>query len=348
MVLAAGLGTRLQPLTHFRAKPAVPLLGRPLIHSALELIGKLGVQECVINLHHLPDSVRRAVLAIPNGLQIRFSHEPAILGTAGALARVRERFRDRTVILANGKIHFEEELGPALDFHCKCDAWATLILAPFRMGMPFNPVWVDASRLIRSFRSIRSERGDPLPPAAGLEPYVFTGVHILGPKVLELIPDQPYETVRDLYPRLMDSGKPVAGYVSDGFWCETSTPERYLAKSVEVLGRRGLQGLDFSETGARIDRSVVGFRTRLGDGCGIIRSVIWDQVNLARDTQVENSVVVDGVEIAAPTFIRNCVVTPRLPLLEPLCRLAGGSTYPDHIRWPFTSDPFVRLQSERA
>jgi NDP-sugar pyrophosphorylase family protein len=348
MVLAAGLGTRLQPLTHFRAKPAVPFLGRPLIHSSLELLSNLGVQDCVINLHHLPDSVRKAVLDIRNGLRIHFSHETAILGTAGALARVRQQFRDRTVILANGKIYFEEELRPALDFHRKCGAWSTLVLAPFRIGMPFNPVWVDSSGSIRSFRSIRSERGDPLPPTAGLEPYVFTGVHILDPKVLDLIPDQPYETVRDLYPRLMESGKPVVGYISDGFWCETSTPQRYLEKSIEVLTRRGLQGLDFSETGASIDQSVVGFRTRLGEGCGIIRSVIWDQVSLARDTRVENSVVVDGVEIAASTLIRNCVVTPRLPLLEPLCRLAGGFQYPDHIRWPFASDPFVRLQSERS
>ncbi len=346
VILAAGLGSRLQPLTHFRAKPAVPLLGRPLIQSPLELLAGLGVQDCVINLHHLPDSVRSAVIELQTGLRIRYSHEPEILGTAGALVPARDLLRDRTVILANGKIHFEGALEPALEFHQSHDSWVTLVLVPFELGMPFNPVWMDSNGEIRSFVSGRSQAGNPLAPVPGLEPFVFTGVHILDPRAVELIPDRPYETVLELYPSLMKSGKPTMGFVSSAYWCETSTPQRYLGKTLELLERRELDGIDLSATGTPLDQGVVGHRATLGKGCVVRRSVLWDRVSLGEGTHIENSIVVDGVAVPARTTIRDCILTPRRPRLESLCRFAGGSVSDNYLSWPFASDPFDRLQSK--
>jgi NDP-sugar pyrophosphorylase family protein len=348
VVLAAGLGTRLQPLTHFRAKPATPLLGRPLIHSPLELLARLGVQDCVINLHHLPDSVRSAVIESQGSLRIRYSHEREILGTAGALAPVRKHLRDRTVILANGKIHFEGSLEPALEFHRRHGSWVTLVLVPFEAGMPFNPVWRDSNKEVRSFISGPSNGEFPTAPAPGLEPYVFTGIHILDPRVVDLIPARPYETVMELYPRLMRSGKRILGFVSPGYWCETSTPQRYLEKTLELLGRREVGSIDLSGTGTELDRAVIGHRANLGEGCMIRNSVLWDRVSLGQETHVENSIIVDGSTVPARTTIRDSIVTPRRPRLEPLCHRAGGSLFDGYLSWPFASDPFDRLQSKQA
>src|SRR5690349_8890688 len=130
MILAAGFGTRLFPLTIDRTKPAIPFLGKPLVGYVAEYLGKFGFRDVVVNLHHQPDSVIRALGTGENfGVNIEYTREePEILGTAGALDRAREFLCHDTFMVVNGKIITNIDLAEALDTHRKSGAVATMVL----------------------------------------------------------------------------------------------------------------------------------------------------------------------------------------------------------------------------
>ncbi|HEX9710648.1 MAG TPA: nucleotidyltransferase family protein, partial [Candidatus Thermoplasmatota archaeon] len=172
MVLAAGLGTRMRPLTRLRAKPALPVMNRPLLHWTLGLLARNGVTEVMINLHHLPWTVMEAVGdGSVFGLRVSYSREPRILGTGGGPRKVRSFFGDAPFILVNGDILFDFDLRGLLRRHEKARARATLALRP-------NP---DPRR----YSSIRTAKDGRVLSLAGLPrrrrgtPSLFTGVHVL-------------------------------------------------------------------------------------------------------------------------------------------------------------------------
>ena len=129
MVLAAGLGTRMRPLTLLRAKPALPVLDRPLIAFTLERLARSGVRDVIVNLHHLPESVTGALGGGRRfGLRIRYVHEPRILGTGGGPRAVRDFFGREPFLLVNGDVYFELDLRQLVARHRASGALATLAL----------------------------------------------------------------------------------------------------------------------------------------------------------------------------------------------------------------------------
>jgi len=129
MVLAAGLGLRMRPLTLLRAKPVLPVLDRPLIAFTLERLARAGVREAVVNLHHLPETVRAALGSGRRfGLRILYVHEPEILGTGGGPRAVRECLGRGEVLLVNGDMYFDFDLRELVARHRRSGAAATLAL----------------------------------------------------------------------------------------------------------------------------------------------------------------------------------------------------------------------------
>src|SRR3954471_5742587 len=132
MILAAGFGTRLFPLTIDRTKPAIPFLGKPLVGYVAEYIAKFGIDEVVVNLHHQPQSVIAALGDGSDfGVSIEYTiEEPAILGTAGALDNARAYLDGDTFVIVNGKIITDIDIGAALETHKNSGAMATMVLKP--------------------------------------------------------------------------------------------------------------------------------------------------------------------------------------------------------------------------
>ena len=132
IILAAGFGTRLFPLTIDRTKPAIPFLGKPLVGYVAEYLAKFGFTEVVVNLHHQPDSVIDALGDGSRfGVHIDYTHEvPDILGTAGALDRAREFLGDEAFLIINGKIITDIDISEAVETHRKSGAIATMVLKP--------------------------------------------------------------------------------------------------------------------------------------------------------------------------------------------------------------------------
>jgi len=321
MILAAGLGSRLRPLTLLRAKPAVPLLNRPLIRYAFDLLDSLQIREVVVNLHHLGGSVTQALEGVAP--KVRYSPEREILGTAGAVRRARDFWGAEPFVVCNGKIYFEQDLGPVLAAHRESQALATLVLVPRQPEDPFRPVFLAGDGRIRAF-------GQDLPGRTSGSGYVFTGVQILSPAVLDLIPEGPSDLVKHIYEPLVGQRGPVMGFVSGAHWFECSTPERYLEKSMGLLARRGLNGLPEHSGGENCKSVVLGSGVRIPEGTALRRCVVWKGARLASGCRLRDSIVAGEVGIPAGTRLSNVVVTPPFP--DPL--RPTGEAHPDYWTWP--------------
>jgi len=313
LVLAAGLGTRLFPLTLLRAKPAIPFVNRPIIQYSLEMLKRAGIDECVVNLHHLPETVRQAVGAGFPG--VHYSYEPEILGTGGAIAKIRDFLAGDDFVVCNGKIYFEEDLGKAVTSHKESGALATLVLVPFDRNAEFNPVFVDGRSKVKGF-------GPRYETQAGDTPFVFTGVHVLSPEILGRIPDGPSDTVRDLYLSLIREGKGVNAFISHAFWCEISTPRRYLEKSFEVLRR--------SEAQSNV---ISGHGTTIHSGAQLQDSILWNNVSIGEHAYLNKVIAVDNISIPANARFEESIITP-LTKFEGVLQSRGGRRDRDLVIWP--------------
>ncbi|MCI0663351.1 MAG: nucleotidyltransferase family protein, partial [Acidobacteria bacterium] len=153
IILAAGFGTRLWPLTIGRTKPAIPFLNRPLINYTIDYLRNYGVEELIINLHHEPHSVIEQIGdGSRYGVKITYSiEEPEILGTSGALDRVRHLLEDGTFVVINGKIITDIDLNSSLETHHKSNALATLVLRPNPERKRFSEVKITEDGRISEF-----------------------------------------------------------------------------------------------------------------------------------------------------------------------------------------------------
>lgn len=328
MILAAGLGTRLRPLTWFRAKPAVPFLGRPLVRYAVEMARNLGVESPVLNLHHLPDTVRKAA-----GEGVRYSFEPAIQGTAGAVSHARDLLEGSdTLLLINGKIYFEDGLVEAVGAHRSSGALVTMVVVPVHPERPFNPVYADGSGTLRAIGGLESKLG-PVTDS-DLVPYVFTGVHLIEPEVIEGIPLGFSDTVRDVYPELIRRGK-VRIWVSPAFWSEMSTPARYLETSLGVHRRLN----------PMTQRALVADPTAMIDpGASVENSVIWAGNSVPAGCSLRRVILADGAgEIPAGSRLEECIVTAD-PDVCPEDLKSDTASFDGRRIWPLQPGGRVRVQ----
>ena len=236
MILCAGLGTRLRPLTNAVPKPAVPVCGVPLVRYALALLAGAGIRRAVVNVHHLPDAMARAAeeAAAAVGVQLAVSREPVIAGTGGALREARPLLGGADeIVVVNGDVLFDLDLPAALDAHRQSGALATMVLLPMPAGARYASVEVDGGGAVRRIAGAFGPGGD------ALRPWHFSGVHVLSAALLDHVPATPFEVDvnRHVYPPLMAGGR-VRGHVVAGYWNDLGTPARYLAANLDVLAGR--------------------------------------------------------------------------------------------------------------
>jgi NDP-sugar pyrophosphorylase family protein len=312
MVLAAGLGTRMRPLTLLRAKPVLPVMNRPLLHWTLELLARAGVRDVMVNLHHLPETVREAVgTGREFGLRIAYSMEPRILGTGGGPRKVRDFFGQEPFILVNGDMVFDFDLGAMMARHRAAGARATLALKPNPDPRRYPAIRTDRRGRVTSLRGLpRPTRG-----TASL----FTGIHVLDPRILDRLRPGPSDTIEDLYAPLVADGETLLGMRMRGHWFDIGSPALYLASHRALLAR-GFGGAEGGRCihpqaevahGASVKRSAVGRGSRVAEGARIGGSVLWDDVVVGEGARVIDSVLAAGTRVPAGAVYRNAVAILR-------------------------------------
>lgn len=303
IVLSAGYGTRLWPLTEDRTKPAIPILGKPLVGYVAEYLAGYGIDEIVVNLHHRPESVRRALGdGSQFGVKLHYVEEPVILGTSGALDNTREFFERETFLSVNGKIITDIDLSAALETHRNTNAIATLVLLPNTRRERFSVVETEEGR-------IKAFGGMPVEAEEGPAPLMFTGIQILEPRIFEYVPRGVFShSVTDVYPQAMAKGETVAAHVASGKWRELSTLRRYLDISVELLKESGKS-------------YVTGANAQISRNATVTGSILWDDVKVGASARINRAVLADDVTIPDGDVIENAVVVPR--------KLVEGKTKPE-------------------
>lgn len=303
IILSAGYGTRLWPLTEDRTKPAIPILGKPLVGYVAEYIASYGFNEIVVNLHHRPESVRAALgNGSQFGVKLHYVEEPVILGTSGALDNTREFFEQETFLAINGKLITDIDLNAALETHRTKQALATLVLMANTRRERFSIVEVDQGRVTRF-------GGMPDSNESGPAPLMFTGIQILEPRIFDYIPRGVFShSTTDVYPQAIANGEVIAAHIASGTWRELSTLKRYLDISVEMLKEQGRTYVSGSE--CEIARSAV-----------ISEAVLWDNIRVGGKAQLYRCVLANNVRIADGDVIKNSVVVPR--------ELVAGKTPPE-------------------
>ena len=222
MILAAGLGTRLRPLTNTMPKPLLPIAGTPLIVWNLLLLKRHGFQDVVINLHHLGPMIEQAVgNGSRYGLRITYSREPVILGTGGGIKQAEQNFSCSPVLILNGDTLVEIDLEALWAFHRRRDAAATLVLRSDPDAAQWGLVEVgEDNRVIRI-----TGRGLSEPTMA--QSRMFAGIHILHPRLLRDVPKGKETSIIDAYVSGIQRNEAVLGYDHQGYWSDIGTPERY-------------------------------------------------------------------------------------------------------------------------
>jgi NDP-sugar pyrophosphorylase family protein len=233
MILAAGKGTRLRPLTDSTPKPLIDVVGRPMIAFPLELLRRAGICEVVINLHHLGDKIRVALGdGSAYGVRISYSVEDPILDTGGAIEAAREFLCDGTFVVANADVVVDVDLRHVIEFHRRHDAIVTMVLRPDPQAERKDDIGIDAACRVRRFLG----RGYDAAGTTG-ERFLFASVHVFEPRVFDYMRPGVYSITRDVYPRLLAAGEPICGYVHRGYWRVLDTPQDLEAGRRELGSR---------------------------------------------------------------------------------------------------------------
>jgi len=346
MILAAGLGTRMRPLTDHCPKPLLPLLLQPMLDHILAQLPRHGIRDVIINLHHHADQLARWLGdGSCWGVHLSLSFEPEILGTAGALKRVEPLLRDAPFFVLNADVLIDVDLQALWHWHCQHQALVTMVLRPDPAARSYGAVIVDADERVRLING----RPSTHVPATG-EEMMFACVQVVDPQVLEHIPPHGFSmTTSEVYPALIERYAAVYGYRYTGYWMDIGTPERYLQAHWDmldgVLGDSWIQRLpassrvvlrpdDTSLTASGVTLippvvlgpevelapdvhlgpyAVLGTGCQLASGAVVRDSVLWEGVQVEAGAQVSGCALARGVQVpAASTMVKEVLARNRL------------------------------------
>ncbi|MFH1146851.1 MAG: NDP-sugar synthase [Pseudomonadota bacterium] len=290
MILAAGYGTRLKPLTLLRPKPLFPILNKPLLSIIIEQLRQIGITEIAINTHHLSEQIEEFIRSSSRHV-IHVLKEELILGTGGGL-RNAERFLDGAPFLViNGDILTNIDLKAVYDFHMISGNAVTMVLHDYPK---YNNVLIGRGDRITGF----SRRKDGH--------MAFTGIHVVNPEVLKLVPEGGFYDILDAYRALIAMDSSVGAYVVDGrYWTDIGTEKAYLTlhgdllqgkaevSGVPVPGKMFIIGENASVgEGVQLEDWVcIGNNVDIGDGAYIARSVVWDGARIDARMKVVDAVI---------------------------------------------------------
>ena len=317
VIMAGGEGTRLRPMTLDRPKPLVPILGQPVMGYALSLLRRHGIKEAAATICYLPRMMKEAFgRGERYGVMLTYVEETVPRGTAGSVRLMKGMLNDTFVILSGDGLT-DCDLTKALAFHREKKALATLVLKSVPVPLPYGVVITD--KLGRILRFV--EKPDWSQVFSDL---VNTGIYILEPEVLDLIPeDGTYDFGRELFPRMVRENMAVYGYPMEGYWCDIGDQNAYLKAQLDLLagkinlpvegswqGQALLKEGALVEEGVRIEGpcfigekawvgrgavlregTVIGPRCRVFEGARLERSCLWEDAQAGRCTSLRGAVL---------------------------------------------------------
>jgi len=319
MILAAGYGTRMSPLSSSTPKALMPFCNRPLLYRALDLMQDWGVRDVLINAHHHTDQVWDAVRAYPSrALRLSVSHEPEILGTGGALRKAAWFFDEEPFWLINADLAIKTRPEPLIE--------------ALRPPRTIAALWMTRERGPLSVQCKKGYIRDFAAPK-GTDTYTFCGLHLVAPEILNYISLAGPFSIIDAYRAAMRDGWRVAGTeVKGSVWYDLGTPAQYLE------AHRAFGCAVSVSPSARVARSA-----RLEN------TVVWDGANVAAHVHIKNAII--GTHANVTTGTENSVLVRATDSLSPteMKTLTAQGWHPERTTATFTpprgsARTFIRVQ----
>jgi mannose-1-phosphate guanylyltransferase/phosphomannomutase len=324
VVMAGGEGTRLRPLTSNQPKPMVPIVGKPCMEHIVELLRQHGFEDIIVTLAFMPQAIRGYFGAgEAHGVSIRYSVEEAPAGTAGSV-KLAETALDEPFLVISGDALCDIDLGKLVQFHQEKEAIVTIGLKSVDNPLEFGIVVTDSDGRVERFLE---------KPSWGqvFTDTINTGIYVLDPEVLRHIPDdRPFDFSKELFPLLLEMGRPIYGYVADGYWQDIGNLDQYRQANFDALDERvslNIQGIrlrgniwvgegieladiesvegpafvgNYCRIGARASvgpYSVLSTSVTLRDHARTVRSVIDSSTYVGRSALIEGAIVGKSCDI---------------------------------------------------
>ncbi len=309
VIMAGGKGTRLRPLTSNQPKPMISIVNKPCVEHIVNLLKHHGIEEIVTTLGFMPEVIEEYFGDGSEwGVKMEHSIEEEPMGTAGSVKLAEDKLTERFIVVS-GDALTDADLSKAIEFHEKNGAEATLVLQQVDDPSEFGIVVVDDDGRVERFL----EKPDPE------EVFSYTantGIYILEPGILEEIPaDEEYDFADDLFPKLLDEGRSVYGYVTEKpYWEDIGNIDQYLDAQRAVLSGE-VKGIEIPGSEVRVDGVFVGKDTRVGEEQLEAPSVIGDNVKIAAGARVgpytvlgPNVSVESGAKVVGSTVAEGSVI----------------------------------------
>jgi NDP-sugar pyrophosphorylase family protein len=322
LILAAGFGSRLGALSDERPKPLLPVCDQPLIRYAVALLVGHGIRDIAINLHWKGELIEQALGdGSTLGARIRYSHEAEILGTGGGIRRIADWLTDGgrdSFFVVNGKILIDVDLHAVAARHARTGAAATMVVRPAADAARWGAIHVDATDPDGGPVTGILDSGRP-----GTHACMFTGVHLLSPRLVERLPAEgESDSIRHAYLPALREGDRLEGHLLHGFFHEHSTPQRYLEGNWMALDRRArvpyppgaLDGVDATAQVHPSARLVAPYRigpeATVGAGATVgPYAVVGSGATVEEGSSLDHAVLWPGSR--ARGTIRHAIVTPK-------------------------------------
>jgi mannose-1-phosphate guanylyltransferase len=314
MILAGGLSTRLYPLTLDLPKPLVPVLDRPVVGHVIEYLKKHGVDDIVINVHYFPEAVTAFVgNGSRFGVRVSYLHETELMGSAGAVRQVADRFPETFVVIGCDDVT-EIDLGSALSFHHARKAEATIVLVEVPDVSQFGAVIVNEDGRITEFQ-------EKPPPGTERSKLANTGVYIFEPGLLRRIPPRTfYDFGKQVFPGLLAANADFYGMRQTAYWCDIGTPGEYRRVHRDALqGRLSLalpEGASVSDGvmlasrvqvasgAALVGPTCVGAGCTVSAGARIASSILWENVRVGAAANIDDAILGNDVVVEPGAAVR--------------------------------------------
>jgi mannose-1-phosphate guanylyltransferase/mannose-1-phosphate guanylyltransferase/phosphomannomutase len=318
MLLAAGLGTRLRPLTYELPKPMVPILGRPVMEHIMRLLARHGFDDVVANLHYFPDLIRDTFGdGSRQGIKLVYSYEEELLGTAGGVRNVRDHFGGETFLIISGDALTDIDLGALWAAHKEKGGIATLALKRVDDTSQFGVVIVGEDGRIQGFQEKPA-------PGEELSNLGSCGIYMFEPEIFDYFPDTEFvDWAQDVFPVLLDQGVGFFGHEIGEYWNDVGSFEEYRQGNFDAL--EGKVNVEMPESGDGLpsDAEVEG-PVFIGEGCKIASGVrltgpvvIGERSTIGENSALRDTIVWPHTDLDPGTVLIGAVAGER-PLAEKL------------------------------
>ena len=319
VVMAGGEGTRLRPMTASMPKPLLPIVNKPIMEHVLRLLARHGISETVVTVQFLASLVRNYFGDGEEfGMRLRYATEETPLGTAGSVKNAEHLLRDDTFIVISGDALTDFDLTDLVKFHHDKGALVTVCLTRVPDPLEFGITIVDDDNRVQRFLE---------KPTWGqvFSDTVNTGIYVMEPEVFDYVPaGESVDWSADVFPELVEQGKPIYGYVAEGYWEDVGTHESYVRAQADVLSGRVDVDLDAFEVssgvwiaeGADVHPDAVlkgplyvGDYAKVEAGVELREfTVLGSNVVAKSGAFLHRAVIHDNVFIGPQTNLRACVV----------------------------------------